>query len=154
MTSGLFSARLLSSARVRAGPLSDVVVTMPRSEKIMVSLAPASSIANMSLRSDTPVALQAETLCPRCLSRPTIAHAAAVLPESMQVPANAMTGTPCVLSIASASSDLAPARAGTPMRSPRYGKCNTVPRTSQSNGGPTSGLAESQWPNTPPILSS
>ena len=49
---------------------------------------------------------------------------------------------------------LAPARAGTPMRSPRYGKCSTVPSTSQSNGGPTSGLAESQMPSTPPILRS
>ncbi len=79
-----------------AGPLAAVVVTMPKSEKIIVSVAPASSIAKMSRRSDTPVALQAATFRPRCRSRPTIAQAAAVLPESMQVPASAMTGTPCI----------------------------------------------------------
>ena len=41
------------------------LVTMPKSEKIMESDAPASSIARMSRRNETPVALQAATLRPR-----------------------------------------------------------------------------------------
>ena len=44
---------------------------------------------------------------------------AAVLPESMQVPASATTGTPRVSNTTLASSLLAPTRAATPMRSPR-----------------------------------
>ena len=56
--------------------------------------APASSMARMSRRSETPVALKASTTCPLCRSRPITAHAAAVLPEFMQVPARATTGTP------------------------------------------------------------
>ena len=52
-----------------------------------------------------------------------MAQAAAVLPASMQVPASATTGTPCVSSGASRFERLdRPTRAGTPMRSPRYGK--------------------------------
>ena len=65
-----------SNERVRAGPFSAVVVTMPRSEKIIVSDAPASSIVRMSRRSETPVALHAATCKPRCRKLPTIAHAA------------------------------------------------------------------------------
>ncbi len=83
-----------------------------------------------------------------------MAQAAAVLPESMQVPARATTGTPFVSIAGSSSSELAPARAGTPMRSPRYGKLRTVPSTSQLKGAPTSGLAESQIPRTPPMFRS
>ena len=82
-----------------------------------------------------------------------MAQAAAVLPESMQVPASAMTGVPRISSGVLRSSGDAPARAGTPMRSPRYGKVSTVPSTLQSKGAPTSGLAESQIPRTPPIFS-
>ena len=153
MTSGFLLASSVSSARVSCGPLAAVVVTMPKSEKIADSLAPASSIARTSRRSETPVALHAATFQPRCLSRPTIAQAAAVLPESMQVPASATTGTPCMSIGGDGSSVFRPARAGMPMRSPRKGKLRTVPRTLQLNGAPTSGLAESQMPRTPPMFS-
>jgi hypothetical protein len=47
--------------RVSAGPHFAVVVTMPRSVKIIVRRAPASSNARMSRRSETPVALKAST---------------------------------------------------------------------------------------------
>ena len=49
----------------RLRPLFSVVVTMPKSEKIIVSEAPASSIASTSRRSDTPVALHAATWKPQ-----------------------------------------------------------------------------------------
>ena len=64
MTSGLVAQRRLSSARVRAGPLSGVVVTTPKSVKIEVAKAPESSMARMSRRSETPVALKAATRRP------------------------------------------------------------------------------------------
>ncbi len=88
----------VSIVRVSAGPEAEVVVTMPRSVKIMLRRAPESSIARTSRRRDTPVALNACTARPRCRMRLTIAQAAAVLPASMQVPASATTGTPCASS--------------------------------------------------------
>ena len=87
-------------ARVIAGPFLAVVVTTPRSVKIMLRLAPASSIARMSRRRKTPVTLNACTFRPRWRMRDTMAHAAAVLPASMQVPASATTGTLRVLTVA------------------------------------------------------
>jgi hypothetical protein len=80
--------------RVSAGPQRAVVVTMPRSVKIIVRRAPESSNARMSRRRETPVALKASTVSPRCRMRAMMAEAAAVLPASMQVPASATTGTP------------------------------------------------------------
>ena len=118
-TSGLPAASSLSMVRVSAGPLLRVVVTTPRSVKIAQRRAPASSMARMSRRSETPVALKASTVRPRWRMRVMIAQAAAVLPASMQVPASATTGTPRVSSAALASRLLWPTRAGTPMRSPR-----------------------------------
>ena len=81
-------------------PVFRVVVTTPKSVKMRLWRAPASSIARMSRRSETPVALNASTTSPRCRMRATMAQAAAVLPASMQVPASATTGTPCVSSVA------------------------------------------------------
>ncbi|MCE7901841.1 MAG: hypothetical protein DYH20_04085 [Gammaproteobacteria bacterium PRO9] len=46
-----------------------------------------------------------------------------------------------------------PIRAGTPIRSPRYGKSSTVPSTRPSKGWPKLALIESQMPSTPPMLS-
>ena len=80
--------------RVNAGPDRAVVVTTPKSVKIVVRRAPESSNAKMSRRSDTPVALKASTINPRWRMRAMMAQAAAVLPASMQVPASATTGTP------------------------------------------------------------
>jgi hypothetical protein len=48
---------------------------MPKSEKIIDVLAPASSIASTSRLRDTPVALHAATSKPKWRSRPTIAQA-------------------------------------------------------------------------------
>src|SRR5690606_31724793 len=135
ITSGRRRTSVDSSVRVIAGAFFDVVQTMPRSVKIPVFRAPASSIARMSRRSATPVALNASTTRPSCRKRLTIAHAAAVLPEFMHVPASATTGTPF-----SATGPLSPfgfclpTRAGTPTRWPRYGKSSTTPSTRQSNG--------------------
>ena len=78
--------------------------------------APESSIARMSRRSATPVDLNASTTRPLWRKRLTIAHAAAVLPEFMQVPAIATTGTPCVSSGTSSFSGSVETRAGTPTR--------------------------------------
>ena len=100
ITSGSPCDISVSSARVIAGPVFAVVVTTPRSVKIMLRRAPASSIARMSRRSDTPVALNACTFKPRWRMRATIAQAAAVLPASMHVPASATTGTPRVFTVA------------------------------------------------------
>ena len=84
----------LSRLRVSAGAFVEVVATMPKSENIAMWRAPASSMARMSRRSATPVDLNASTTSPLCRKRLTIAQAAAVLPEFMQVPAIATTGTP------------------------------------------------------------
>src|SRR5688572_10288604 len=97
ITSGSPCDISVSSARVIAGPVFAVVVTTPRSEKIMLLRAPASSIARMSRRKETPVALNACTFRPGWRMRATMAHAAAVLPASIQVPASATTGTLRVL---------------------------------------------------------
>src|SRR2546430_2140755 len=64
-TSGLPEASSLSMVRVSAGPVVRVVVTTPRSVKIAQRRAPASSMARMSRRSETPVALKASTVRPR-----------------------------------------------------------------------------------------
>jgi len=64
-TSGRPCVISVSIVRVSAGPDFAVVVTMPRSVKSMLRLAPESSIARMSRRSDTPVALKACTARPR-----------------------------------------------------------------------------------------
>ena len=90
--------------RVSAGPTLRVVETMPKSVKMSVLRAPASSNAMMSRRRETPVALNASTTRPRWRMREMMAAAAAVLPASMQVPASATTGTPFVSSLASRSS--------------------------------------------------
>ena len=83
-----------------------------------------------------------------------MAQAAAVLPEFMQVPAMATTGTPWVSSTGSSASFCMPIRAGTPMRSPRYGKSSTAPSTRASKGWPKLALMESHTPMTPPMFSS
>jgi hypothetical protein len=75
------------------------------------------------------------------------------LARSMHVPARATTGTPPVLSGASGIELAVTDARGTPMRSPRYGKCSTPPMTRQSNGLPLSGFTESTTPSTPPMLS-
>ena len=98
MTSGRAAAISVSIVRARAGPHFSVVVTIPRSVKIMVRRAPESSKARISRRSETPVALKASTTRPRWRMRAMIAQAAAVFPASMQVPASATTGTPRTLS--------------------------------------------------------
>ena len=123
---------------------------MPKSENIAMWRAPESSMARMSRRSATPVDLNASTTRPLWRKRLTIAHAAAVLPEFMQVPAIATTGTPCVSSGTSSFSGSVETRAGTPTRWPRYGKSSTQPSTLQLNGSPCDGLIESQMPMTPP----
>ena len=51
--------------RVSAGPTLRVVETMPKSVKMSVLRAPASSNAMMSRRRETPVALNASTTRPR-----------------------------------------------------------------------------------------
>ena len=99
-----------------AGAFFDVVAQMPKSENIATCRAPESSIARMSRRSATPVDLNASTMRPLCRKRLTIAHAAAVLPEFMQVPAIATIGTPCVSSGTSRLSGSVETRAGTPTR--------------------------------------
>ena len=137
-----------------AGAFFDVVAQIPKSENIATWRAPESSIARMSRRSATPVDLNASTTRPLCLKRLTIAHAAAVLPEFMQVPAIATTGTPCASSGTSRFSGTVETRAGTPTRCPKYGKSSTQPKTRQSNGSPCDGLIESQMPITPPRFSS
>ena len=71
----------------------------------------------------------------------------------MHEPTSATTGTPPASSGAAGSSGSPPIRAATPIRSPRKGKSSTAPSTSHSNGGPRSGLTESQIPSTPPRLS-
>src|SRR5437763_32217 len=76
-TSGLPEASSLSMVRVSAGPLVRVVVTTPRSVKIAQRRAPASSMARMSRRSETPVALKASTVRPRWRMRVITAQAAA-----------------------------------------------------------------------------
>ena len=58
----LAGAISVSMVRVSAGPHFAVVVTIPRSVKIMVRRAPESSNARMSRRRDTPVALKASTI--------------------------------------------------------------------------------------------
>ncbi len=80
MASGPPAAAIsVSMLRVSAGPHSPVVVTTPRSVKIMVRLAPESSNARMSRRRETPVALKASTMSPRWRMRATMAAAAASL---------------------------------------------------------------------------
>src|SRR5882757_404143 len=79
MTSGWPWAISVSMVRVSAGPHFAVVVTIPRSVKIMVRRAPESSNAKMSRRSDTPVALKASTMSPRWRMRAMMAEAAAVV---------------------------------------------------------------------------
>ena len=68
----------MSIVRVSAGPLAPVVETTPRSVKIIERRAPASSMARMSRRSDTPVALKASMTRPRCRMRLTMAQAARI----------------------------------------------------------------------------
>ena len=80
--------------------------------------APESSMARMSRRSATPVDLIASTMKPLWRKRLTIAHAAAVLPEFMQVPAIATTGHAVRSSGTSSFSGSVDTRAGTPTRWP------------------------------------
>ncbi len=113
--------------RVTPGACAGVVATTPRSENSAVLRAPASSIASRSRRSETPVALRASTVRPPWLKWRTSAQAAAVLPELMQEPTSATTGTggsPVASGAAGSSAGLAapaapPMRAATPIRSPR-----------------------------------
>ena len=59
MTSGPTAASRDSMLRVSAGAFERWVVTIPKSVKIIVSLAPASSMAWTSRRRLTPVAFAA-----------------------------------------------------------------------------------------------
>ena len=80
--------------RVTAAALTGVVETTPTSVKIAVRRAPASSIARMSRRRETPVVLRPSTASPAWVSSRTSAQAAAVLPAFMHEPTMATTGTP------------------------------------------------------------
>ena len=119
MTSGRPAARRVTSVRVSAGALAGVVETTPKSVKIAVARAPASSIASTSRRSETPVALRPSTVRPPWLRCRTRVQAAAVLPQFMHEPTSATTGTPAASSGAARSSGSPPIRAATPIRSPR-----------------------------------
>ena len=116
------------------------MATTPKSENIIVLSAPASSIARISLLKATPVALHADTFIFLCLNRLIKEQAATVFPESIHVPEIAITGIFEIFKIAFFSYACNPALAGTPILSPRKGKLKTVPKSSQLNGGPTSGL--------------
>ena len=136
--------------RVACAEFAAVVETTPRSVKMAVARAPASSSARMSRRSETPVALRPSMRRPWWANSRTIAHAAAVLPQFMQLPTMATTGMPLRSSAGRSGSLSPPILAGRPMRSPSTGKLSTAPSTSHSKGLPRSGLTESQIPNTPP----
>ena len=123
MTSGAALRQLGEQACASApGRVCAVVVTTPRSVKIMLRRAPASSIARMSRRSETPVALK------RVDDEAAVAHR---LHEGAgggglaRVHAGADEGDDrhaVGVERRGESSGSWPMRAGTPMRSPRNGK--------------------------------
>ncbi len=96
-----------------------MVATTPKSENIIVVLAPASSIDKISLLRETPVALQAAILRFNCLNLLIKEEAATVLPESIQVPAIAMTGIPEKFNFIDCSKLKPPTLAGKPTLWPR-----------------------------------